>query len=154
MGCQLVLFFTCCIEYVIEMYIFVGFFFHAERKLGLRDDLTKLGSLLEGLAGSWQRLGLLLGFPNDTLEQIASTPSDPRVYVNKILMNWLSGDVDSPTVAVLVKALTTMSGMEDIIRNILEGIYKSASYLAYHCNIFSITENFLYSSQHGTGCCC
>ena len=97
------------------------------------DDLSKIESLLVELAGSWHKLGLLLGFSKDTLKLIASVSADPRVHLNRLLSRWISGDFDSPTVAVLVKALTTMSGTEDIIRNILEGI---AFYLAYHCSTF------------------
>ena len=119
-----------CANYLYSA-VYVFCLFHADTKLELTNDLSKIYSLTKSLASDWRHLGSLLGLTNDTLELIGSTPAVPDVYLNRVLMKWMCGDAEPPTVAVLVKALNRMSGTEDIVQQIIDGI--SSLLVVHYC---------------------
>lgn len=93
-----------------------------DKKLSLK-DVGKIRFLLKDLAKNWHVLGIALGFSKDTLDQITSTPADSTVLLNRMLGKWLAGDVDSPTVSVLVNALGGIEGTDEVIESIITGTF-------------------------------
>ena len=85
-------------------------------------DSKEIETALKGLANEWRLLGTKLGFSKGILDKISSVSANDSVYLNRLLIQWLSGDAGSPiTVSKLVDALGKMGGKDEYVCKILHG---------------------------------
>ena len=100
------------------------FFSVVGRLLTLADDSVKLRSVLEVDHNKWNTLGILLGFTQEVLQNMASSAGGMESYLNRMIISWLSGDASQqPTLESLATALRhPKMGEEKVAAKLLEGL--------------------------------
>ena len=105
------------------------------RYLTLAEDSAKLRSVLKVDPKKWNMLGLLLGFTQEILHDMASSAGGMESYLNKVIIGWLSGDAtQKPTLEVLTAALQHPEMGEEILAaKLLEGLLVGTMHTCSYC---------------------